>query len=98
MPLDYQLINVLTMAETKEERKNILDNMEDNVLKMTLSMERFRFFALLDETEKDLERNAGAGLLNEDEMALKLERLRDSRRQAYERLSAEEKSQVATPA
>ncbi|KAL4530297.1 hypothetical protein Ndes2437B_g03804 [Nannochloris sp. 'desiccata'] len=86
------------MAETKEERKNILDNMEDNVLKMTLSMERFRFFALLDETEKDLERNAGAGLLNEDEMALKLERLRDSRRQAYERLSAEEKSQVATPA
>ncbi|KAH7623045.1 hypothetical protein NADE_007909 [Nannochloris sp. 'desiccata'] len=98
MPLDYQLINVLTMAETKEERKNILDNMEDNVLKMTLSMERFRFFALLDETEKDLERNAGAGLLNEDEMALKLEKLRDSRRQAYERLSAEEKSQVATPA
>jgi len=95
MPLDYQLINVLTMAETKEERKNILDTMEENVLKMTLSMENFRFFALLDETEADLERNAGGGLLTEDEVALKLERLRDSRRQAYERLSPEAKSQVA---
>jgi hypothetical protein len=92
MPLDYQLINVLTMAETNEERNTILDNMEDNVLKLTLTMENFRFFALLDETEKDLERNAG--LLNENEMALKLQRLRDSRKQAYDRLSAEGKSQV----
>jgi len=98
MPLDYQLINVLTMAETDEERKNTLDNMEDNVLKMTLSMENFRFFALLNETETDLEKNAGGGLLTEDEVALKLERLRNARRQAYERLSPEAKSQVAMPA
>ena len=93
MPLDYQLINVLTMAETKEERKIILDKMEEDVLKETLSMENFRFFVLLNETEKDLEKNAG--LLSDEEMNMKVERLRDSRKQAFERLSPEEQSKVA---
>ncbi len=96
MPLDYQLINVLTMAENLSERKKILDDMEDNVLQMTLSMAEYRFWALLDETEKDLEEN-GSGVLNEDETKLKLERLRNSRRDAYERLNEEGKKQVAKP-
>jgi hypothetical protein len=97
MPLDYQLINVLTMAETSEERKIILDNLEkDGVLTSTLEMENYRLFALMDETEKDLEKNSA--LLNEEETKMKLERLRDSRRKAYERMSEEAKSKVAKPA